>query len=122
MTLSAVASAATALMSVSSSLSEFAERLTGSRREYFSVNLYRDRDSAVPEDLHRNARMHVACGRLLMRCTLDTDLPRHDRQKDGERLGRPTLSADRIAIDVLVRPGGEGISGAPRSLWPARTW
>ena len=40
-------------------LPELPERLTGGRGGYFGVDLHRDRDPAVPKDLHRNARMHV---------------------------------------------------------------
>ena len=42
------------------------ERSAGRSRGYLGVDLHRDRDLAVPEDLHRHARMHLK-GRLRRR-------------------------------------------------------
>ena len=43
-------------------LAELLERITGVGRGYLGVDLHRDGDLAVPQDLHRYARMHVESG------------------------------------------------------------
>jgi hypothetical protein len=108
------------LRSCAKPLSELLERSAGGGRRYLGVDLHRDGDLAVPQDLHRHARMHLKCrqqrparpARPMHRDLGDAGGTPDARVTLG---GCPAAVSAQTGLDLRVQPSaGDLASGEPQ--------
>jgi hypothetical protein len=117
-------------------LSELLERLAGGSRGDLGVDLHRDGDLAMPQDLHREARMHVERSQQRAACLAGAVHGDRGDLSDGNASGETAVEVPRsasccclrILSAVTHRPGrGRGASDVSvltsrRRSWPPTRW
>lgn len=78
-------------------LPELLERIAGCGRRYLGVDLHRDGDLGVPQNLHRNARMYVEGGEA-------RNVPLHDRDRRARVARSGVLRRGQDAVAQRVAP------------------